>query len=61
MDKNEIVMVLSVDVLLITRLHYSENGTSIMVRGCGLDSGSLTSDTELVRISHCGAFILGKE
>ena len=24
-----------------------------MVRGCALDSGSLTMDTEIVRISHC--------
>ena len=27
-----------------------------MVRGCALDSGGTTADTELVRISNCGAF-----
>ncbi|EEB16337.1 conserved hypothetical protein [Pediculus humanus corporis] len=33
-----------------------ENGTKITVRGCALDSGSLTIDTEIIRMSHCGAF-----
>lgn len=28
----------------------------MVVRDCALDSGSLTADTELVRMSHCGAF-----
>ena len=28
------------------------------MRGCALDSGSQTADTEIVRISHCGAFYL---
>lgn len=32
-----------------------------MVRDCALDSGSLTTDTELVRMSHCGAFYLDNE
>lgn len=32
------------------------NGTTMVVRGCGLDSGSLTVDTEIVRMSHCGGF-----
>lgn len=27
-----------------------------MVRSCALDSGTLTTDTELVRMSHCGGF-----
>lgn len=27
-----------------------------MVRDCALDSGSLTTDTEIVRMSHCGRF-----
>ena len=27
-----------------------------MVRGCALDSGTLTTDTELIRMSHCGSF-----
>ena len=26
------------------------------MRGCALDSGSLTADTEIVRMSHCGTF-----
>ena len=29
---------------------------TITVRGCALDSGSLTTDTEIVRMSHCGKF-----
>lgn len=33
-----------------------QNGTKMVVRGCGLDSGSLTVDTEIVRMSHCGGF-----
>ena len=35
-----------------------ENGNRLVIRGCGLDSGSLTSDTEIVRVSHCGSFYL---
>nr|CAD7410353.1 unnamed protein product [Timema cristinae] len=27
-----------------------------MVRGCALDSGTLTTDTEIIRMSHCGGF-----
>jgi len=30
---------------------------SIMIRTCALDSGTLTADTEIVRMSHCGHFI----
>ncbi|XP_015792087.1 uncharacterized protein LOC107368726 isoform X2 [Tetranychus urticae] len=33
-----------------------DSGVSMVVRDCALDSGSLTTDTELVRMSHCGAF-----
>ncbi|CEF62600.1 Hypothetical protein SRAE_1000087000 [Strongyloides ratti] len=29
---------------------------SMIIRTCALDSGTLTSDTEIVRISHCGHF-----
>ncbi|KAI6189831.1 hypothetical protein M3Y97_00051200 [Aphelenchoides bicaudatus] len=29
---------------------------TIVIRTCALDSGSLTADTEIVRISHCGHF-----
>ncbi|XP_064096676.1 uncharacterized protein LOC135208435 [Macrobrachium nipponense] len=35
-----------------------ETGESIMIRSCALDSGGLTTDTEIVRMSHCGAFYL---
>jgi len=31
-------------------------GELVVVRGCSLDSGSTTADTEIVRISNCGAF-----
>ena len=37
---------------------FSESGGSFVTRGCAVDSGSATADTELVRISHCGAFYL---
>lgn len=33
-----------------------DTGESITVRGCALDSGTLTTDTEIVRMSHCGKF-----
>ncbi|XP_075585884.1 uncharacterized protein LOC124498577 isoform X1 [Dermatophagoides farinae] len=33
-----------------------DNGETMIVRDCALDSGSLTTDTELVRMSHCGGF-----
>ena len=35
-----------------------DTGESMAMRGCALDSGSQTADTEIVRISHCGAFYL---
>lgn len=28
----------------------------MVVRSCALDSGTLTVDTEIVRMSHCGGF-----
>ncbi|KFM69231.1 hypothetical protein X975_00367, partial [Stegodyphus mimosarum] len=31
----------------------------MIVRGCALDSGTLTIDTEIVRMSHCGGFYFG--
>lgn len=34
-----------------------DNGETIVIRDCALDSGTLTTDTELVRMSHCGGFI----
>lgn len=30
----------------------------MVIRSCALDSGSLTMDTELVRMSHCGSFVM---
>lgn len=38
-------------------LFTDDNGESIFIRDCALDSGTLTTDTELVRMSHCGGFI----
>lgn len=35
---------------------YEDTGESMVVRGCALDSGTLTIDTEIVRMSHCGGF-----
>merc|ERR1712080_185095 len=35
---------------------YSDNEETLVVRGCALDSGTLTTDTELIRMSHCGSF-----
>ncbi|XP_030764826.1 uncharacterized protein LOC115889045 [Sitophilus oryzae] len=35
---------------------FDDNQTSITIRGCALDSGTLTTDTEIVRMSHCGSF-----
>ncbi|XP_034661893.1 uncharacterized protein LOC117897274 [Drosophila subobscura] len=36
--------------------YYDDTGETITVRGCALDSGTLTTDTELIRMSHCGKF-----
>jgi len=33
-----------------------DTGETITVRGCALDSGTLTTDTEIIRMSHCGKF-----
>ncbi|XP_066582359.1 uncharacterized protein [Prorops nasuta] len=37
---------------------YDKTGISITIRSCALDSGSLTADSELIRMSHCGGFYL---
>ncbi|XP_065344581.1 uncharacterized protein LOC135942398 isoform X2 [Cloeon dipterum] len=37
---------------------YEDNGVQLTVRGCALDSGTLTTDTEIIRMSHCGGFYL---
>ncbi|CAH0384979.1 unnamed protein product [Bemisia tabaci] len=36
--------------------YYDDTGDHITVRHCALDSGTLTTDTELIRMSHCGGF-----
>ncbi|KOX72839.1 hypothetical protein WN51_00779 [Melipona quadrifasciata] len=33
-----------------------ESGISLTVRSCALDSGTLTTDSEIIRMSHCGGF-----
>ncbi|GAB6025033.1 hypothetical protein CHUAL_010139 [Chamberlinius hualienensis] len=39
---------------------FEDTGEPMVVRGCGLDSGTLTVDTEIVRMSHCGGFYFDK-
>ena len=36
----------------------TEAGYNLTIRGCAVDSGTLTADTEMVRLSHCGSFVL---
>lgn len=38
-----------------------DSGQSIMIRSCALDSGTLTTDTEIIRMSHCGGFYFQKK
>ena len=35
-------------------INIGDTGETIIVRGCALDSGTLTTDTEIIRMSHCG-------
>ncbi len=42
--------------LFIYFLLLADGSGTIMVRGCALDSGTLTTDTEIIRMSHCGSF-----
>ncbi|XP_076068658.1 uncharacterized protein LOC143040997 isoform X3 [Oratosquilla oratoria] len=37
---------------------YADDLTPMIIRDCAVDSGSITLDTELSRMSHCGAFVL---
>jgi len=37
---------------------FYETGENVVMRSCGVDSGTLTADTEIVRLSHCGSMIL---
>ncbi|XP_022904434.2 uncharacterized protein [Onthophagus taurus] len=39
---------------------FADNKTTLTLRGCALDSGTLTTDTEIVRMSHCGGFYYGE-
>ncbi|CAB0005802.1 unnamed protein product, partial [Nesidiocoris tenuis] len=42
--------------LLIEYAVIEDSGDTITIRGCALDSGTLTTDTEIIRMSHCGSF-----
>lgn len=50
------------DIILFLVMHYvlisyiEDSGDTITIRGCALDSGTLTTDTEIIRMSHCGSF-----
>ncbi|XP_060527063.1 uncharacterized protein LOC132702455 [Cylas formicarius] len=33
---------------------FDDSKETVTIRGCALDSGTLTTDTEIVRMSHCG-------
>lgn len=35
---------------------FDDTEETITIRGCGLDSGTATTDTEIIRMSHCGRF-----
>lgn len=37
-------------------IYLADTGERITIRGCALDSGTLTTDTEIIRMSHCGKF-----
>ena len=39
-------------------IKFSDSGENVTVRTCAVDGGTLTADTEIVRLSHCGAFYL---
>jgi len=36
--------------------YYRDGSGRMTIRGCALDSGTLTTDTEITRMSHCGSF-----
>ncbi|XP_050721186.1 putative transcriptional regulator cudA [Eriocheir sinensis] len=36
---------------------YDQGRGRIVVRACALDSGTLTTDTEIIRMSHCGGIV----
>ena len=37
---------------------FLESGENVTIRSCGVDAGTLTADTEIVRLSHCGSLII---
>ncbi|ETN72191.1 hypothetical protein NECAME_13938 [Necator americanus] len=44
-------------IKIIGHIVTAENiSKTMIIRTCALDSGTLTADTEIVRISHCGHF-----
>ena len=46
----------------LTIFPFSGDGSGKMtVRGCALDSGTLTTDTEIIRMSHCGSFYFNEK
>ncbi|CAG0886978.1 unnamed protein product [Darwinula stevensoni] len=47
----------SCNSLLSRYSHFLDSGEELVIRSCAPDSGTLTIDTELVRMSHCGSFI----
>ena len=58
-ETNETHISYSVFIIL---LHFVADGSgTIMIRGCSLDSGTLTTDTELIRMSHCGSFFFNEK
>jgi len=41
--------------------YYRDGSGKMTVRGCALDSGTLTTDTEIIRMSHCGSFYFNEK
>ena len=37
---------------------FPETGENVTIRSCAVDAGTLTADTEIVRLSHCGSLII---
>lgn len=55
--KDRPIDTINVEVHLYMYLPFSGDGSGRMtIRGCALDSGTLTTDTEITRMSHCGSF-----
>lgn len=59
------IFLMTLYIHIINNLHgvfflSEDTGEKMVVRGCALDSGTLTIDTEIVRMSHCGGFYFDK-